>query len=81
MSERKLWKVISISKTKGSRISKSLTYGDALARYTAFRKDLADGDTLYMIQVLEVACGRASIPVGVEEIEITEAVGFAGAAA
>lgn len=72
MSDRKLWKVISIGGEHGSRISRSMSYGDCIARYTEYRKNLKEGDVLYMIQVLEVAVGQATIPLsGFEEIDIT----------
>jgi hypothetical protein len=66
MSNRKLWKIISISNTKGSRISKSMSYGDAAAKFQTYRSELAEGDKLYMIQVLDIAVGRAALAVGYE---------------
>ena len=79
MSARKLWKVISISK-KGSRISKSLTYGDAFEKFTKYRAELQEGDRLYMIQILEIAVGRETLSVDHEEIDVGAASGWLQAA-
>lgn len=69
MSDKKLWKIISITKDSGSRISKSMTYGDCYDRFLKYKKANKTGDTLYMIQVLEVAVGRAQVP-AIEEVKI-----------
>lgn len=79
MTDKPLWKVISLSKRNGSRISKSLPYNAALRQFHEFRKEIMnddlrcfDQDKLYMVQVLEVHVGRAPESVStMEEIEIT----------
>ena len=73
MTERKLWKVISLSKTRGNRISRSMTYNGALTAFKQFKTELLEGDTLYMMQVLEVAAGRTQATVKTTDEIVVEA--------